>query len=39
MQEHRHKRQDDDGEMKIGKSKKKKVKEVVINGKKYKSIN
>jgi len=37
MQEHRHKREDDDDKMKIGK--KKKVKEVVINGKKYKSIN
>ena len=31
------KREDDDDKMKIGK--KKKVKEVVINGKKYKSIN
>ena len=38
MQEHMHnKREDDDDKMKIGK--KKKVKEVVINGKKYKSIN
>ena len=36
MQEHRHTRQDDDDKMKIGK--KKKVKEVVINGKRYRSI-
>ena len=38
MQEHSHNtRQDDDDKMKIGK--KKKVKEMIINGKKYRSIN
>ena len=37
LQEHSHNtRQDDDDEMKVGK--KKKVKEVVINGKRYRSI-
>ena len=36
LQEHSHERQDDDDEMKVGK--KKKVKEVVINGKRYRSI-
>ena len=36
MQEHKHTRQDDDDEMEL--DKKKKVKEVVINGKRYRSI-